>query len=171
MEMWQYVCNICYRSWSKAESELASLREQSYNLHFFLFFLPEASMIFLLCFCSALRSRLVEQFVRVRKGMDGNIRFQFQVKASLFSEGDTPKRNTLFLGGDECTLRIIISMPCWRGENWTIYWKPEFIFWWCSPRHWSTTILEEGNRFTLWTEIGTIYRRASATILWRSSSL
>ena len=33
------------------------------------------------------------------RGIDGNIHFQFQRQASLFSEESTPKRNALILGG------------------------------------------------------------------------
>ena len=46
---------------------------------------------------------------------------------SLFSEGSTPERNTLTLGGDEYTLRII-STATLEEEEWTIYQKSEFIF-------------------------------------------
>ena len=35
------------------------------------------------------------------RGMDGNIHFQFERQASLFSEETTPKCNALILGGDE----------------------------------------------------------------------
>ena len=37
------------------------------------------------------------------RGMDRNIRFQFQGQASLFSEESTLKRNALILGGEERT--------------------------------------------------------------------
>ena len=42
------------------------------------------------------------------RGMDGNLRFQFQGQALLFSERSTLKRNTLILGRDERNLRNII---------------------------------------------------------------
>ena len=51
------------------------------------------------------------------KGMDGNICFQFQGQVSLFSEGSTSARSALILGGDEYTLRIIISTVVLEGEN------------------------------------------------------
>jgi len=55
------------------------------------------------------------------RGMDGNICFQFQGQASLFSEGSTPERNALILGGDEHTLRIIISTVMLEGKiGWSI---------------------------------------------------
>ena len=60
--------------------------------------------------------------------MDGNICFQFQGQASLFSEGNTPERNTLIVGEDEQTLRIIITTTSLEGEDQTIYQKLDFIF-------------------------------------------
>ena len=62
------------------------------------------------------------------RGMDGNVHFQFQRQASLFSEESTPERNALILGGDERTLRIITSTAMFEGENRTILRKPDFFF-------------------------------------------
>ena len=59
--------------------------------------------------------------------MKGNIRFQFQGQVSLFGEGSTPEGNTLIMGGDECTFRIIITTASLEGEDQTIYRKPDFI--------------------------------------------
>ena len=78
------------------------------------------------------------------KGMDGNVCVQFQGKAFLFSEGSTPERNTLILGGDEHTLRIIISTATLEGEDQMIYWKSEFIFGDAAPDADQQLVIGEG---------------------------
>ena len=61
-------------------------------------------------------------------GLNGNIHFQFEGQASLFSEESTPNGNALILGGDERTLRIIMSTVVFERENCTILLKPDFLF-------------------------------------------
>jgi len=61
------------------------------------------------------------------KGIDGNIHFQFEGQASLFSEGSTPECNTPISGGDEQILRMIISTTLFK-ENRAILKKPDFLF-------------------------------------------
>ena len=46
----------------------------------------------------------------------------------LFSEGSTPERNALISGGDERTLRTIISTTFFEGEICVILKKPDFLF-------------------------------------------
>ena len=46
----------------------------------------------------------------------------------LFSEGSTPERNALISGGDERTLRTIISTTFSEGEIRAIFKKPNFLF-------------------------------------------
>ena len=60
--------------------------------------------------------------------MDGNIYFQFQGQASLFSEGRTPEQNALILGGDERTLHIIMTIVVLEGDAHTIFRMLNFIF-------------------------------------------
>jgi len=60
--------------------------------------------------------------------MDGNVHFQLEGQASLFSEESTPECNALILGGDERTLRIIMSTAVFERENCTILRKPDFLF-------------------------------------------
>ena len=106
---------------------------------------------------------------RVR-GIDGNIHFQFEGQASLFSEGSTPERNAFISGGDERTLRTIISTAFFEGENWAILRKPNFLFGDvaldtdnnCSPG--------KGNGFIPLNGINIISQKASPTILWLSLS-
>ena len=60
--------------------------------------------------------------------MDRNIYFQFEGHASLFSEESTPKHNALISGGDEQTLKIIMSTAIFDGENHTFLKEPNFLF-------------------------------------------
>ena len=65
---------------------------------------------------------------RTVRGIDGNIHFQFEGQASLFSEGSTQECNALISGGYEQTLRSIISTTLFEGENRAILRKPNFLF-------------------------------------------
>ena len=66
-------------------------------LHPFFFF-SQANIPILHCFTVHYALDPSNSLFRSVRGMDGNIRFQFQGRASLFSKGSTPERNTLILG-------------------------------------------------------------------------
>jgi len=51
------------------------------------------------------------------RGMDGNIHFQLQGQTSLFSEKNTPECGAHILGGDERTLKIIMSTAVLEGRT------------------------------------------------------
>ena len=76
-------------------------------------------MFIILCFVVHYAPGLSNTLFRSMRRIDGNIHFQFEGQASLFSEGSTPERNALILGGDEQILRMIMS---------TILRKPDFQF-------------------------------------------
>ena len=85
-------------------------------------------MLVLLCFAVHYTPGPSNSLFGSVRGMDGNVHVQFQGQASFFSYGITPERNTLILGEDESTLRIIISTAILEGENRTVYHKSELIF-------------------------------------------
>ena len=78
-------------------------------------------MLILLCFVAHYTPGPSNSLFGSVREMDGNIRFEFLEQASLVSEGNTPERNALILGRDECTLRIISSTATLEGENRAIH--------------------------------------------------
>ena len=95
---------------------------------FFFSFLPETNMFILLYFAVHYAPGPSNTFFGSVKGIDGNIHFQFVGQASLFSEGSTSERNVLISGGDERTLKTIMSTTFFKGENRAILRKPDFLF-------------------------------------------
>ena len=62
------------------------------------------------------------------KGLDGNVGLQFQGQASLFSERSSPARDTLIYGGDQRTMRSILTTASLEDFDRRIYRKPDFMF-------------------------------------------
>ena len=101
-------------------------------------------MFILLCFVVQHAPSTSNSLFGSMREMDGNIRFQFQGQALLFSEGSTLERNTFILGGDERTLCIIFSTAVLEGKNWTVYQKPEFISMYATPNTDKQLLVREG---------------------------
>ena len=70
---------------------------------------------------------LNSQFGIVR-GMDGNVRFQFQGQASLFSNMSTPERDALILTADERIIQSILTIAPLENHSRVVYRKPDFVF-------------------------------------------
>ena len=122
--MWQWMCNISDRS-------------EAMSLHFLIFFLPEANMFIFLCFAVHYAPCPSNTPFGNVKGIDGSIHIQFEGQASLFSKGSTPECNTLIPGGDERTLRRIISTAFSTGRTRRSLGSPIFCL--ESTRHRSAT--------------------------------
>ena len=60
--------------------------------------------------------------------LDGNVSLQFQGQASLFSERNSPARDTLIHAGDQCTMRSILTTASLEDFDRRIYRKPSFMF-------------------------------------------
>ena len=62
------------------------------------------------------------------RGLDGNVSLQFQGQASLFSERSSPARDTLIYGGDQRTMRSILTTAPLEDSDRRIYQKSNFMF-------------------------------------------
>ena len=60
--------------------------------------------------------------------MDGNLRFQFQGQASLFSDRSSPKRDTLLFTADKRVTWSILTTAPIEDHNRVVYQKPNFMF-------------------------------------------
>jgi len=110
---------------------LASPRQRCYALDFsftFSFLIRSLITLGLLYFVVHYALGPFNSLFELVRGMNENVRSQFQGQLSLFSNGSTSKRNALILGGDERTFHIIISTVVLEGENQIVYQKAEFIF-------------------------------------------
>jgi len=62
------------------------------------------------------------------RGVNGNISLQFQGQASLFSERSSVVRDTLIHGGDQLTMRSILTTAPLEDIDCRTYKKPDFMF-------------------------------------------
>ena len=60
--------------------------------------------------------------------MDGNVRFQLQGQASLFSDKSSSARDALILKPDQCVTRSILTIAPLEDHNRVVYRKPNFIY-------------------------------------------
>ena len=85
-------------------------------------------IVVFLCSCSALYSWSSEQSLGTARGLDGHVSLQFQGQTSLFSERNSPARDVLIHGGDQRTMRSILTTAPLEDSDRRIYQKPGFIF-------------------------------------------
>ena len=78
------------------------------------------------------------------RGLDGNVSLQFQGQASLFSERSSPARDTLIYGGDQRTMRSILTTAPLEDSDRRIYQKPDFMFGDAAPDHDRQLLAGEG---------------------------
>ena len=62
------------------------------------------------------------------RGIDGNVRFQFQGQTSLFSERSSSERDVLILKADERVTQSLLTTAPLENHNRVVYRKPDYMF-------------------------------------------
>jgi len=106
--------------------------------------LADELIIVFLCSCNALHSWSFEQPLWHSQGLDGNVSLQFQGQASLFSERSSPAQDTLIHGGDQRTMRSILTTAPLEDFDRRVYRKHGFMFGDAAPDHDRQLLAGEG---------------------------